>query len=256
MHGFGAFLCKELAEVFRTWRIWVLPGIVLFMAASGPPLARYTLEILRTVMPADQAGAIVDAMPEPTYIDSYLQWTKNLSQTVLIAAIIMFGGMVSSEKRSGTATLVLTKPLSRAAFVVAKFVSSSALLAVPVVLGAALTWGLTYAFFGEAPLAPLASATGAWLVLGIVFVALMELLSSAIDSQAGAAGIGLGAYILASVAAMWGPALRYSPAGLTTAPTALASGETVALAWPIATGVLLAAALMLATIAVFRRREL
>ena len=256
MRGFGAFLHKELAEVFRTWRIWVLPGIVLFMAASGPPLAKYTLEILRTVMPADQAGAIVEAMPDPTYVDSYLQWTKNLSQTVLIAAIIMFGGIVSSEKRSGTATLVLTKPLSRAAFVVAKFVSSAALLAVPVALGGVLTWGLTYAFFGEAPIAPLASATGAWVVLGIAFVALMELLSAAIDSQAGAAGIGLGAYIVASVAAMWGPALRYSPAGLTSAPTSLITGKAVALAWPIGTGVVLAVVLVLATIKVFRRREL
>jgi ABC-2 type transport system permease protein len=55
---------------------------------------------------------------------------------------------------------------------------------------------------------------------------------------------------------MWGPALRYSPAGLTAAPTALATGEPVSLAWPIGTGVVLAAVLVLATIVVFRRREL
>src|SRR5512133_1528407 len=143
MRGLAAFLRKEFVEIFRTWRIWVLPGIVLFFAITGPPLAKYTLEILRTVMPEQQAGAIIGALPVPTHVDSYLQWTKNLSQIVLIAAIIMFGGMVSSEKRSGTATLVLTKPLSRSAFVIAKFLSSSLLLVVTVAVGGLLTGGMT-----------------------------------------------------------------------------------------------------------------
>lgn len=255
MSGFGAFLAKELREILRTWRIWVLPGIVLFFAVSGPPLAKITPDLLKTLIPAGEAGLVIQ-MPEPTYVDAYLQWTKNLSQIVLFAVIIMFGGMISSEKKSGTAQLVLTKPLSRASFVLAKFVSQATLVTIATIAGALLTWGLTYAVFAEAPVRPLVEATGAWLLFGLLFVALMELLSALIDSQAGAAGLGFLAYILISIATMWGPAVKYSPAALVGAPTQLVSGETVALGWPIATAVALTLACVAGAVAVFRRREL
>lgn len=255
MSGLSAFLGKELREILRTWRIWVLPGIVLFFAITGPPLAKITPELLGSLMTDQQPGVVI-RLPDPTYVDAYLQWTKNLSQMVLFAVIIMFGGIVSAEKKSGTAALVLTKPLSRSAFVLAKFVSQAALVTVPVAVGALATWGITYAVFGEAPLLPLAEATGAWLVFALMFVALMELLSAAVDSQAGAAGIGFGAYILLSVAGLWSWALDLTPAGLVGAPTSIITGDTVSLGWPIASAFAFVALCVAGAVFVFRRREL
>jgi ABC-2 type transport system permease protein len=255
MRGFGAFLGKELREIVRTWRIWVLPGIVLFFALSGPPLAKITPELLNTFVGSEQTGMIIQ-LPDPTYVDAYLQWTKNLQQIVVFAIIIMFGGIVSAEKRSGTAALVLTKPLSRSAFVLAKFVSQATLVVVAVVTGAAITWGMTYAVFAEAPPGDLVAATGAWLVLGLMFLALMELLSTVLDSQAGAAGLGFLGFIALSIATLWAPAVEYSPAGLVGAPTTFVMGETAAIGWPIVTTVALTAVLVAASMFVFRRREL
>ncbi|MDO8848497.1 MAG: ABC transporter permease subunit [Coriobacteriia bacterium] len=255
MNGFTAFLGKELREILRTWRIWVLPGIVLFFAISGPPLAKITPELLGSLMTDQQPGVVIQ-LPDPTYVDAYMQWTKNLSQMVLFAVIIMFGGIISSETKSGTAALVLTKPLSRTAFVLAKFVSQAALVAVPVIVGALATWGITYAIFAEAPLGPLAEATGVWLLFALMFVALMELLSAALDSQAGAAGIGFGAYILLSLATLWAPMLDYSPAGLVGAPSNLVMGEAASLGWPIVTTVAVMALCVGVAVLVFRRREL
>jgi len=287
MHGFDAFLGKEFREILRTWRIWVLPGIVLFFAVSGPPLAKVTPQLLNALVPAQGTGVViqlpdptyVDAylqwtknlsqivlfaviimfgiqLPDPTYVDAYLQWTKNLSQIVLFAVIIMFGGVISSETHAGTAALVLTKPLSRMAFVIAKFVSQAALVVVPVVAGALVTWGITYAVFGEAPLAPLAEATGAWLAFALLFVALMELLSAVLDSQAGAGGAGFGVYILLGIASLWRPALDYSPAALMGAPTNLVMGKSVSLGWPIVVTFALTALCVAGAVLVFRRREL
>lgn len=255
MNGFGAFLHKELREIFKTWRIWVLPAIVLFFAISGPPLAKVTPQLLGSLMSEQQTGIVIQ-LPAPTYADAYLQWTKNLSQIVLFAVIIMFGGAISAEKRSGTAILVLTKPLSRSAFVLAKFVSQTALLVVTVVAGAAMTWGLTYAVFGEAPLAPLAEATGAWLALGVLFSAVMLVLSTAFDSQAGAAGVGFGAFILLTISTLWKAALDYTPAALIGAPTDLITGKAGELTWPLVSAFVLAAVLVAAAVLVFRRREL
>jgi ABC-2 type transport system permease protein len=251
----AAFLHKELREIASTWRIWVLPGIVLFFALSGPVLARVTPDLLRSLMSDQQPGVVIQ-LPDPTWRDAYLQWTKNLSQIVLFAVIIMFGGMISGEKKSGTAALVLTKPVSRRAFVAAKFVSQALLVVVPVTLGALATWGVTYAVFAEAPVAPLAQATGTWLVLALLFVALMELLSASLDSQAGAAGIGFLGYIAISIAVLWSPALKYSPAGLVNAPSELVAGDAASLLAPVAVTLVLALVLVGGAMAVFDRREL
>ena len=65
----------------------------------------------------------------------------------------------------------------------------------------------------------------AWLAFGVLFLAIMTLLSSLLGSQAGAAGIGLGVFALMSLAGLWEPLAKYSPVGLVVAPMTLATGK-------------------------------
>src|SRR5450759_5824807 len=132
MSGIAIFAGKEAREILRTWRIWVLPGILLFFALTGPVLAKFTPEIVGALA-GDQLGGF--KIPTPTYLDAYTQWIKNLSQIALFALIITYGGIISTETKSGTAVLVLTKPVSRTAFIVAKATVHSVFLAVLVVIG-------------------------------------------------------------------------------------------------------------------------
>ena len=186
--GIAVFAAKELREILRTWRIWVLPGIVLFFALTGPVIARFTPEIVGALA-ADQLGQFT--IPTPTYVDAYTQWVKNLSQIVLFALVIIYAGIVSGELKSGTAVLVLTKPVSRTAFVIAKAAVHSAFLAILVVVGTLVTWGMTAATFGTAPGPALWAAALTWLLFGVLFIALMTLLSVLVNAAAGAAGAGL-----------------------------------------------------------------
>jgi ABC-2 type transport system permease protein len=254
MRGFRAFLSKEFREILRTWRIWVLPGIVLFLALSGPVLAVLTPQLLKSVT-GSQPGLVIQ-LPDPTWRDAYGQWVKNLSQMVTYALIIILGGLISAERKGGTAVLVLTKPVTRPAFVLAKFVSQTALLTVTTVVGAVCTWVVTLAVFGEAPIGVLLSTTSVWLASAVLLVALMTLASALVNSQAGAAGLGFGALIVLSIATLWGPALEFSPAGLVSAPAALLAGDSVALAFPLVTGFGVGALALLAAIRVFGRAEL
>ncbi len=254
MRGFGAFLGKELREIARTWRIWVLPGIVLFFAISGPPLAKITPQLLKSF--ASSQPGVVMQLPSPTYMDSYLSWVKNLSQMMVIAVIIVFGGLVTSETKSGTATLVLTKPLSRPAFVLAKFVGALILLTGSVAVGTLVTWGVTLAVFGEAPVRLLIETSGAWLAFGVLLLGVMTLCSAWVSSQAGAAGIGFGAFIVLTLLTLWEPAVHYSPAGLVGAASAVVGKTGADLTWPLVTGALVTVACVTAAMGVFSRREL
>ena len=253
MSGFAAFAHKEAREILRTWRIWVLPSILLFFALTGPVLARFTPEIVGALAGDTLKGFV---MPTPTYLEAYAQWIKNLSGTALFVLIIIYGSIISSERKSGTAVLVLTKPVSRAAFVIAKVAVHSAFLAILVVAGTLVTWGLTAAVFKEAPGSALWSSALVWLVFGILFLALMTLLSVLISSAAGAAGAGLAAYALMSIAAIWQPLGTYSPAALAAQPAALAAGKDAAVLWPVLTSILLAAVLVVFAALAFRRKDL
>lgn len=248
------FAGKEAREIVRTWRIWVLPAIVLFFAITGPFLARYTPEIVGAVA-GSQLGHFT--LPTPTYLDAYSGWIKNLSQITLFAIIIIYGGIVSSEVRGGTVLLVLTKPLSRSAFVTAKVVVNCVFVAVLLAAGTLVTWALTAGIFGKAPAGPLWAGASVWLVLAILYIAVMTLLSVAIGSAAGAAGAGIGVFVLLSIAAVWKPLSDYSPAGLAGhAATLAAHTATTSVLWPVLTSLVATVIVTGLAVGVFRRKEL
>lgn len=248
------FARKEVFEILRTWRIYVLPAIMLLFAATGPLLAKYTPELLAAVG-GSQFSAL--HLPAPTVFDAYGQWIKNLSQIALFALIIIYGGIVSSERRSGTAILVLTKPVSRSAFVIVKAVVHSLYVAVLLIGGTFVTWGLSAIVFGHAPGGALWSSALVWLVLAVVYLSLMTLFSVLISSAAGAAGAGLGVFVALSIAGVWKPIGDYSPAGLLGRAATLAAGtETGPLVWPVTISLLVSAASVGLAAALFRRKEL
>ncbi|HET7139117.1 MAG TPA: ABC transporter permease subunit [Arthrobacter sp.] len=254
MNGSLVFARKEALEIVRTWRIWVLPSIIVFFALTGPPLARFTPDLINTLA-GDQLGQFT--LPPPTYLDSYGQWIKNLSQTVLFALIIIYGGLISAEVRNGTAVFVLTKPVTRAAFIIVKAVVHSLFLAVLLLAGTLITWGMTGAVFGEAPAPRVWESALLWLAFGVFFIALMTVLSVVIPAPAGAAGAGLGAYILLSIGAVWKPLSTYSPAGITGQASALAAGADISSPlWTVTASAVLSVALVWLAAALFRRKEL
>jgi ABC-2 type transport system permease protein len=248
------FARKEVFEILRTWRIYVLPAIMLVFAVTGPLLAKYTPELL-TAVAGSQFSSL--HLPAPTVFDAYGQWIKNLSQVAIFALIIIYGGIVSSERRSGTAILVLTKPVSRDAFVIVKAVVHSLYLSVLLIGGTLVTWGVSAIVLGDAPGGPLWSSALVWLVLAVFYLCLMTLFSVLIPSAAGAAGAGLGVFVVLSIAGIWEPIADSSPAGLLGRATALAAGtETGPLLWPVTITLLLCVSAVGLAAALFRRQEL
>lgn len=252
--AFSTFLDKERRETFRTWRLWVLPGILLFLALSSPVLTKLTPELLKAT--ANSQPGVVIRIPPPTARDSYLQFMGNLGQLVTIAVIIAGAATISSERRAGTAVLVLTKPISRAGFVVAKATSQLVLLICATVLGVAVCIVMTVALFGAGSVGPFVEAAALWLAFAAMILMLMMLLSAAMRSQAPAVGAGIGLWIALLVFTGF-PLIRdHSPAGLMAANDAALRGRDVALLWPLATTAIAGAAFLAGAIWFFRRREL
>lgn len=254
MTGFLAFLRKEFAEVVRTWRIWVIPGMLLFFGLISPIIAALTPALVQSMASA-QPGVVVK-LPPPTALDAAAQFLKNLNQFILIAIVIAGAGVVSGERGSGTAILVLTKPLSRGAFVMAKIVSQITVVVAATALGTAACVGMTAAAFHGARANGLVTMVSLWLLSATLLIVVMTLFSAAFRSRGAAAGAGLGFYFLTLLFSIWQPAADYTFIGLQPAMRDALRGEALSLGWPVATAVVAIVGGTFAAVRIFERQEL
>jgi ABC-2 type transport system permease protein len=254
MTGFVPFLRKELTEIRRTWRLWVIPGMLVFFGITSPIIAAVTPALVQSMSSA-QPGVVIK-LPPPTALDASAQFLKNLNQFILIAVIIAGAGAVSGERASGTAILALTKPLSRGAFVVAKIFSQLMLLVAATVLGTAACLAMTAVVFHGSDPARLATAVALWLLYASLLVVIMTVFSAAFRSRGAAAGAGLAFFFLTLLFSSWGPAARYSFLGLVPAMGNALRGTAVSSGWPVTTAVAAIVVAAVAAVRVFERQEL
>jgi ABC-2 type transport system permease protein len=254
MRGFGAFLGKEMRETVHTWRIWVLPGFILFAALSSPLITFLTPTLVDRLGGMSQGFAIT--VPEPTALAAYTEYLGNLGELVMIALVIAYGGIVSAEVRSGTAALALAKPLSRAAFVLAKWLSQVVVIAVALAVATGACIALTSLLLGLGPAPEAVMAAALWFVYAVLILSVMVLLSAVLPAPAAAAGAGIGAYASLAILAQFDATSRLTPAGLMPAAQAVLEGGAGLWQMPMVTGVALSAACLAAAVWRFSRREI
>lgn len=252
MSGFGTMVRKEFREIVATWRAWVCVGAFALFGIVDPVLARFTPAIMASVV-GDQFPI---ELPEPTYLESWAQWAGDLAQLLAIVLIAVAAAAVAGEVSSGTLIIPLTKPIGRTAFVLAKFVAIAGLAIVSAAIGTALATAVTYLMFDGVDAGPVWNATGVWLALAVLLIALTMLGSCLASSTMTAFMIGFAAYIAISLIGLWPPARAYSPAGLNEAIANVAAGQSAAFAWPAATALGLAILALCGAVLAFRRREL
>lgn len=265
MNAMLPLLRLRAREVVRTWRIWVLPVVLVFLAVSGPLIARFTNEILAGALGGGELTAL--ALPEPTAADAAARWITDLSQLAVFVVVIMAAGAINTEVRSGVASLLLVKPASRSAYVVSHAVVLVGFVAVAAFAGAMVSWGVTGLVFdggtgagdGGGDLAAVLGATGLWVVLATVLITVSLLASATFDAMAAAAGIGVGTFFLLALAGVAPRLAEFTPAGLLPVAATVATGtplDALALWWPVATGLGVSVVLVAVAVVVFRRREL
>jgi ABC-2 type transport system permease protein len=259
MNGLSVLLRKELLESWRTYRLPVVLGLFALVGLSSPLLARFLPEIVEAAA-GDALGSI--PIPTPTAADAVIQVQKNLGQFGALAAILLAMGSVATELERGTAAFVLVRPVGRGAFLAAKAIAIGVVLAVSVAVAVVLGWVYTAILFEPPDVA-------GWVALGVLtwlalaaWAAVTFLASAVTGSAAAAAGLGFVALLTLSVLAIAPALARWTPAGLGTPTTALATGTGTAgdlgpdLWAPVVGTVVLIAISLVGAYAAFRRREL
>jgi len=221
MTGLGSMLRKELLEQWRTRRLLVVAVVFTALGIGSPLLARYTPELVKALA-GEQLQIVV---PPPTAADSVSQFLKNLGQAGVLTAILLAMGSVAVEKERGTAALLLTKPVSRAAFLLAKLLAISATLLVGLLLAAIAGYYYTSILFDPLPPFGWAAMAGLLLLSLIAYASLTFMGSAMTRSSLAAAAIGIGALILLAVISALPTIGPFTPGGLGAPGAALAVGE-------------------------------
>ncbi len=213
MNLFWAALTKEIREQWRTYRLLVTLIVLSLFGLLSPLLAYFTPQILAAIPGAEAFGELI---PPPKVADAIGQYIKNINQLTILFAILLPMGAVSNEKERGTAALVLSKPLPRGAFLLAKAVSYGLVFAVSLLIAGLAGYYYTGLLFEFLPFDRWLAMNGLLWMYGMVYVGMTLLFSVLSRSQAVAAGLSFAALLVLGVVGISKTIAAYLPAQLIT----------------------------------------
>jgi ABC-2 type transport system permease protein len=219
---------KEILEQWRTHRLLVAVAVLVLFGLLSPLTAKFMPDILKSVSGGEQFAALI---PPPTVKDAVDQYIKNISQFTLIICILMSMGSVAQEKESGTAAMMLVKPMSRAVFIFAKLAGLVVVFGTSLLLAGLGAYFYTLLLFEALPALPWVALNSLLLLHTMVFVALTLFFSTISRSQALAGGLCLAVIAALSLVGSIPSVREFVPANLVNWATALMrqTGQT---AWP------------------------
>ena len=192
---FAAFLKKEVTEAYKTPKGIIIGIIFLFFGILSPLTAKYMNEIIAI---AGQQQGMDIKLPPSTYLQAYEQFFKNIYFMMTIVTILAFAGAVAEEKTRGTVVLVLTKCLSKQAFILGKLIAAVLIFSISYIAATAICIFYTALLFPEYMNSGIIYALLLYWLFGCLMITLTLLVSILSKSMTVAAVSGFACYALIS----------------------------------------------------------
>lgn len=179
--GFGTLLSKELGAWWSTRRWW-MHALLWLGLMNG-----FLIPIYFTVQAHPEAS--LDLMEQLTKVFFSLG-----GATAAVGAIVVGQDAVIGERQLGTAGWILSKPVSRTAFVLSKFCAQAVSLSVlAVILQGVIAYGQIFMLTGTAlPLLPYVVACSLVVLNLLFYIAMVLLLGTLFKTRAPVMLVGLG----------------------------------------------------------------
>ncbi len=202
---FKAYSLKEITELIRNYKLLIILLAFAMIGFSNPIFAKLTPEILATT------GYQFD-IPEPTLIDSWVQFYKNIA-TLLIIYIILFCSNIPNELTNNSLINMITRGLPRRTIILSKFTVISGLWIISYYLCFLIT--LIYSpLLLDGSLSHLLIASTLPALFGILMISLMLLGSVVTKHTVGSLLVPFGFYGLSSLLSISDEIANYLPSTL------------------------------------------
>lgn len=245
---FKAFASKEILEISRNYKLYIILLVFITFGFSNPIFAKITPELLKTT------GYEI-SIPEPTAIDSWLQFFKNTS-TLIGLYIILFSSSLPAELNSNSLINLVTKGLPRHTILIAKFTVISGLWLIAYYSCFIITYFYTPLLLpGDLPSLLISSVFPA--IFGLLLISL-SLFGAVITKQTiGAILVPLITYIGLSLLAMISSIKQYVPTILNQSITIVSGTNSAAYFYPATIiTIIFTAIFLVGSIAIFNKQQL
>jgi ABC-2 type transport system permease protein len=220
MRAYCVFTKKEFIENLRTYKLLILFAVFLLFGMMSPLFAKFTPEILKSV----DLGGMEFTIPEPTAMDSWTQFFKNVGQMGLFVLAIIFAGIMSNEFSRGTLVNVLTKGLKRSTVIFSKFTVAALLWTASYLLCFIVTYGYTAYFWGTYEMNNAFLAFASPWIFGIFLITLLILGGTLFRTFIGSLLFTGGTVLVLTLLAILPKLQKYNPVTLCGDNTTLLTG--------------------------------
>lgn len=169
MTGYMAFLRKEFLENFRNYRLLLMLGLFFILGLFCPLSAKFMPEII------SMSSYMQFTAEDPSALESWTQFYKNISSMGLSLTLIMFSSCLSNEYAKGTLAIMLTKGLSRSSVILSKFSVIIVITSISYWMCYGITYGYTLYLWPGQELPHLLLAAFALWVLAVLYLCVLML---------------------------------------------------------------------------------
>ncbi|MBD7909135.1 ABC transporter permease subunit [Sporosarcina gallistercoris] len=214
------FLKKEWTESVKSYKLLLTVLIFSVIGILNPFTAKITPMLMENFMPE---GAVLN-LPEPTALDSWLQFYKNFPQMGLFIFILLFSTMMSKELEKGTLVILLTKGLRRSTVITTKFIMGIIYWTLAFLLTFFITYSYTAFYWDQSILEHLFLAAGCVYVFGILLFTITLWGNTYFASAYGGLLVTVMTVIALFVIAIFPDSATWNPLQLLSAPPQLITG--------------------------------
>ena len=220
MKSFLIFTKKEIVEQMRTYKTLILLSVFFLFGLMSPVLAKFLPDLLEGM----ELQGMKLVIPEPTTLDAYGQFFKNLTQMGILVTLLVFGGVLSNELTKGTLINILARGLPRYTVILSKFTASILLWTIAYLLAVTVNCGYTQYLFEDTGVLNLPFSLFCLWLFGCLVITLILLSSTILSGNFG--GLILPAAALAIMLLLGiNPNLeRYNPVTLASKNVILLTG--------------------------------
>ncbi|WP_455715776.1 ABC transporter permease [Anaerosporobacter sp.] len=221
MKAYIAFTKKEWMESIRTYKLFILLTVFFILGIMNPITAKITPDLLASLA---QEGITI-SIAEPTAIDSWMQFYKNVPQMGLIVLVIMFSGGITAEYSKGTFINMITKGLKRSTIILSKFTMEVCLWTLSLLLCFATTAYYTAYFWNIDGIGHILQSVLCLWLFGIFLIAVLLLMGAAVKSNYACLLLTGGVVVVLFIINMIPKLQEYNPIRLASDNLSLITGD-------------------------------
>ncbi|MFK3939342.1 ABC transporter permease [Alkalihalobacillus sp. NPDC078783] len=205
---------KEMLEMVRNYKMIWIPIVFILLGVMQPISSYFMPELLDTFGGLPEGTVL--RMPTPTGAEVFIQVVSNYGLLGVLILVLSAMGVVSAEKQSGAAAMVMIKPVSYTAYILSKWAGLITITLVSLMIGSIASWYYTNLLIGTVPFDRMAQSVLIY-SLWLVFVVTLTLFFSTVMKGNGSVAFLtiLVVFTLSALTSFMGEKMSWSPAAMT-----------------------------------------